>query len=196
MTPAPTVFVVDDDEALRDSVRVLLASAGLPSEGYASAQEFLGACSDAPGCVLLDVRMPGMSGLKLQDELARRSYETPIVFVTGHGDVPMAVEALKKGAFDFIEKPYRDSELLDCVNRALAADAERRCARAFLDPLTPREREVLARILAGRTGRAIAAELGVSGKTIEFHRARVMAKLGARTREQLFEICRARGFPE
>lgn len=186
----PVVFVVDDDEAFRDSVRVLLAAAGLASEGYPSAAEFLEGYQDVPGCLLLDVRMPGTSGLVLQDELAARGMRVPIVFVTGHGDVPMAVEAMKKGAVDFIEKPYRDEELLERVRRALAADEEQRRARALAERLTPREREVLARVLAGKTGRATAAELGVTEKTIEFHRAHIMQKLGARTREQLFEICR------
>jgi FixJ family two-component response regulator len=196
MSPAPTVFVVDDDDALRDSVRVLLESAGLKSEGFASAREFLDAWRDAPGCVLLDVRMPGMSGLKLQDELAERAWRTPVVFVTGHGDVPMAVETLKKGAFDFLQKPYRDSELLECVRRALAADAERRRHDANFEALTPREREVLDLILVGRTTRAIAAALGVSEKTVEFHRAGIMRKLNVRTREQLFDACQPRGSPQ
>lgn len=186
----PIVFVVDDDEALRDSVRVLLAASGLASESYASAGEFLERYQDVPGCLLLDVRMPGTSGLVLQDELAARGLRVPIVFVTGHGDVPMAVDAMKKGAIDFIEKPFRDEELLERVRRALAVDEEQRRARALAERLTPREREVLARVLAGKTGRATAAELGVTEKTIEFHRAHIMQKLGARTREQLFEICR------
>ena len=187
---APKVFVVDDDDALRDSVRVLLASAGLASAGFASAQAFLDLYKDEPGCVLLDVRMPGMSGLSLQDELARRHVRVPIIFVTGHGDVPMAVQAIKKGAFDFIEKPYRDDDLLALVRRALEVDVAQRQADAALQALTQREREVLDHLLAGRTGRATAEALGVSAKTIEFHRARIMQKLNVRTREELYRLCR------
>jgi RNA polymerase sigma factor (sigma-70 family) len=186
-----TVFVVDDDDALRDSVRVLLGSAGLASEGFSSAQQFLERYRGAPGCVLLDVRMPGMSGLRLQDELAARRVRTPVVFVTGHGDVPMAVEAIKKGALDFIEKPYRDDDLLERVRRALEVDAEQRRVESLFERLTQREREVLEHMLAGRTGRAMAEALGVSAKTIEFHRARIMQKLGVRTREELYRLCRA-----
>ncbi len=198
MTEAPgaervTVFVVDDDDALRDSVRVLLDSVGLAREGYASAAEFLAAWRDVPGCALLDVRMPDMSGLRLQDEMAARKIAAPVVFMTGHGDVPMAVEAMKKGAVDFVEKPCRDEDLLECVRRALAADADRRRASAVFRRITPRERQVLERVLAGKAGRVIARELGVSEKTIEFHRARIMQRLGVRNREELFAICRAPG---
>jgi FixJ family two-component response regulator len=185
-----TVFVVDDDDALRESVQVLLRAAGLQCEAFPSAQEFLEAHADRPGCLLLDVRMPGMSGLKLQDELAARRLRVPIVFMTGHGDVPMAVEAIKKGAHDFLEKPYRDDELLERLQRALEADRARREAEAAIGSLTPREREVLEHLLAGRTGRGTADALGVSAKTIEYHRARIMEKLGVRTREQLYALVR------
>ena len=184
------VFVVDDDDALRDSLRVLLGSAGLESEAFGSAEQFLAEYHGAPGCLLLDVRMPGMSGLQLQAELAARKVRAPVVFMTGHGDVPMAVQAIKEGALDFIEKPYRDEDLLERVRRALEVDAERRRAESALDALTQREREVLDQVLAGRTGRAMAEALGVSAKTIEFHRARIMQKLGVRTREELYRICR------
>lgn len=193
MKPPATVFVVDDDEAMRDSVRVLLESAGLPSEGYESAGAFLAAYRDTPGCVLLDVRMPGMSGLRLQEEMAARGLRAPIVFMTGHGDVPMAVEAMKKGAHDFLEKPWREEDLLERLRRALDLDAERRRAGEIFERLTPRERQVLERVLAGKAGRVIAIELGVSEKTIEFHRARLMRRLGVRTREELFALCRASG---
>jgi FixJ family two-component response regulator len=193
MTEHATVFVVDDDEALRDSVRVLLDSVGLASEGYASAGAFLAGYRDVPGCVLLDVRMPGMSGLRMQEELVARGIRTPIVFMTGHADVPMAVEAMKKGALDFIEKPCRDEDLLERVRRALEVDASARRAGEVFRRVTPRERQVLERVLAGKSGRVIAAELGVSEKTIEFHRARLMQRLGVRTREELFAICRSSG---
>jgi FixJ family two-component response regulator len=194
---ATTVFVVDDDDALRDSVCVLLRSTGLESAGFASARQFLDAYRDEPGCLLLDVRMPDMSGLTLQEELAERRSRAPIVFMTGHGDVPMAVQAMKKGALDFIEKPYSDEDLLERIRRALAVDAARRQADAIVQGLTPREREVLEHLLAGRTGRAVAETLGVSPKTVEFHRARIMQKLGVRTREQLYALFRAaRVFPQ
>jgi FixJ family two-component response regulator len=185
-----TVFVVDDDEPLRDSLRALLGAAGLASLAFASAQEFLDSYDGQPGCLLLDVRMPGMSGLSLQDELSRRRVRLPVVFMTGHGDVPIAVQAIKKGALDFIEKPYRDEDLLALLRRALAIDAEQRGADAVLAALTQREREVLDHLLAGRTGRATAEALGVSAKTIEFHRARIMQKLNVRTREELYRLCR------
>jgi len=196
MSVAPTVFVVDDDEALRDSVCALLAAAGLRAEGYGSAADFLAGYRDVPGCVLLDVRMPGMSGLRLQDRIAELKLRAPVVFVTGHGDVPMAVEAMKKGALDFIEKPYRDEDLLGCVRRALETDAAHRHADEVMQSLTPREREVLELLVAGKTGRAMAEALGVSTKTIEFHRARIMQKLAVRTREELYALVRRKGFSQ
>ena len=182
-----TVFVVDDDEAVRDSLRMLLKSVGLPVTLFASAQEFLAAYHpDHPGCVILDIRMPGMSGLDLQRHLTLRGAIIPIVFITGHGDVPMAVDAMQHGAFDFLQKPFRDQDLIDRVQLAFDKDAASRRAlaevgriRDHLESLTAREREVLALVTSGKANKVIAAELDVSPRTVEIHRARVMEKMEA-----------------
>ena len=188
MKPLPaTVFVVDDDEAVRDSLRMLLKSVGLPVTLFASAQEFLAAYqADHPGCVILDIRMPGMSGLDLQRHLTLRGAIIPIVFITGHGDVPMAVDAMQHGAFDFLQKPFRDQDLIDRVQRAFDKDAASRRAlaevgriRYHLESLTAREREVLALVTSGKANKVIAAELDVSPRTVAIHRARVMEKMEA-----------------
>jgi FixJ family two-component response regulator len=192
----PTVFIVDDDEGARNSLRFLLKSVGLPGETFASAQEFLAAyCPEQPGCLVLDVRMPGMSGLELQQELNRRGAVIPVVFVTGHGDVPMAVEAIQQGAFDFVQKPYREQELLDRIQRALVKDRANRAAleerdriRARLASLTPREREVMALMTRGKPNKVMAAELGLSQRTVEIHRAHVMEKSGASSIAQLVRM--------
>lgn len=184
---APTVFVVDDDDAVRNSLRLLIKSVGLPVVLYASAQEFLAAYHDGdPGCLVLDIRMPGMSGLELQRHLSLRGAIIPIVFVTGHGDVPMAVEAMQHGAFDFLQKPFRDQDLIDRVQRAFESDSENRRAlgereriRERLESLTAREREVLALVTSGKANKVIAADLDVSPRTVEIHRARVMEKMQA-----------------
>jgi two-component system, LuxR family, response regulator FixJ len=184
---SPIVFIVDDDEAVRASLRLLLKSVGLAATALGSAQEFL-ASHDAsqPGCLLLDIRMPGMSGLELQQQLNLRGAIMPVIFITGHGDVPMAVEAMKHGAFDFLQKPFRDQELLERVQRALAKDQENRVAlsqhskiRARLESLTPREREVLELMTRGMPNKVMAADLGISQRTVEIHRARVMEKMAA-----------------
>ena len=184
--PAPIVYIVDDDEAVRASLRLLLKSVGIAAQAFASAQEFL-ACYDAskPGCLILDIRMPGMSGLELQQDLIMRGAIIPVIFITGHGDVPMAVEAMKNGAFDFLQKPFRDQELIDRVQRALAKDGENRVAlsqhskmRARLELLTAREREVLRLMVQGKPNKVMAGDLGISQRTVEIHRARVMEKLG------------------
>jgi len=195
-TPAACVFIVDDDEAVRSSVRFLIRSVGLQAQGYASAQEFLAAYDPRhPGCLLLDVRMPGMSGLELQQELNRRGATIPVVFITGHGDVPMAVEAMQQGAFDFLQKPFRDQDLLDRVQRALARDTESRsrlAARAEilarLATLTPRETEVLQLITRGKANKVVGAELGVSQRTVEIHRAHVMEKMNASSLAELVRM--------
>lgn len=183
--PAPIVYIVDDDEAVRASLRLLLKSVGIAAQAFASAQEFL-ACYDAskPGCLILDIRMPGMSGLELQQDLIMRGAIIPVIFITGHGDVPMAVEAMKNGAFDFLQKPFRDQGLIDRVQRALAKDGENRVAlsqhskmRARLESLTARERDVLALMVQGKPNKIMAADLGISQRTVEIHRARVMEKL-------------------
>lgn len=179
------VYVVDDDEAMRDSLRWLLESAGYRVMAYASAERFLAAFR--PGhavCLVLDVRMPGLSGLELQQELNRRDAALPTIFITGHGDVPMAVEALKNGAFHFLEKPFKDERLLQLLDEAasLGTPAEverskRRRAAARLATLTQREREVMDLVVTGRKNRQIAEALGISVKTVEAHRARAMEKM-------------------
>lgn len=192
----PTVFVVDDDDAVRSALRLLLKSVGLAAVTYASAQEFLDAYDPTrPGCVILDVRMPGMSGLELQEQLNLRGATIPVIFITGHGDIPMAVEAMQHGAFDFLQKPFRDQELLDRVQRALEKDrAVRESLRASerirerYETLTPREREVLRLVTAGKPNKIMAADLGVSQRTVEIHRARVMEKMGADSLAQLVRM--------
>jgi FixJ family two-component response regulator len=193
---AATVFVVDDDEGARNSLRFLLKSVGLPAATFNSAQEFLaGYQPHQPGCLVLDVRMPGMNGLELQQELNRRGAMIPVVFVTGHGDVPMAVEAIQQGAFDFVQKPYREQELLDRIQRAIVKDKGNRRAlqerdriRARLATLTPREREVMHLMSLGKPNKVMAAELGLSQRTVEIHRAHVMEKSGAGSIAQLVRM--------
>lgn len=193
---APTVFVVDDDEGVRNSLRFLLKSVGLQTQTLASAGEFLDTYKPSqPGCLVLDVRMPGMSGLELQQQLNLRGAVIPVIFITGHGDIPMAVEAMQQGAFDFLQKPFRDQDLIDRIQRALERDARNRAAldqhakiRERLDSLTPREREVLALMTRGKPNKIMAAELGVSQRTVEIHRARVMEKSGAASLAQLVRM--------
>ena len=183
------VYVVDDDASARDSLCWLLATEKLPSRAFASAGEFLDAWSaDWSGCVTLDIRMPDMSGLQVQQELLQRGNRMPVIVLTGHADVPIAIRAMKLGAYDFLEKPYSDDELLDAVRGALThqreidrAEDERDAARRALAGLTGRERQVMRLIVDGMTNKAAAAELGISEKTIEVHRARVMKKTGARS---------------
>ena len=193
---APTVFVVDDDFGVRSSIRVLMKSIGLPATPYASAKEFLAAYDAAqPGCLVLDIRMPGMSGLELQGKLNERHSILPIIFITGHGDVPMAVEAMQAGAVDFIQKPFRDQDLLDRINQALDKDAgsrrmlaERNMIRKRLDSLTPREHEVLDLVVAGKANKVIAGDLNLSQRTVEIHRARVMEKMEAHSLAHLVRM--------
>ncbi len=192
----PTVFIVDDDEGVRNSLRFLLKSVGHATRALASANEFLETYKpNQPGCLVLDVRMPGMSGLELQQQLNLRGAVIPVIFITGHGDIPMAVEAMQQGAFDFLQKPFRDQELIDRIQRALERDARSRAAldqhariRERLDSLTPREREVLALMTRGKPNKIMAAELGVSQRTVEIHRARVMEKSGAASLAQLVRM--------
>ena len=184
---SPIVFVVDDDEAVRTSLRLLLKSVEIAATAVGSAQEFLASYDlSQPGCLLLDIRMPGKSGLELQQELNLRGAIIPVIFITGHGDVPMAVEAMKHGAFDFLQKPFRDQELLDRVQRAVAKDRENRVAlsqhsriQTRLESLTPREREVLDLMTRGKPNKVMAADMGISQRTVEIHRARVMEKMEA-----------------
>ncbi|HEX6530906.1 MAG TPA: response regulator [Burkholderiales bacterium] len=189
-----TVYVVDDDDAVRDSLAMLFRNAGLAVRAFASASAFLEQPAlAAPACLVLDIRMPGMSGTALQDELAARAPRLPIVFITGHGNVPLAVQAVKKGAFDFIEKPFDDYQLLAQVMNALEHAAAPRGApsahRAQLALLSEREQEVLKLVLAGKPSRQVAEELTISARTVDFHRARIMQKLGVRTAAELFRVC-------
>jgi two-component system response regulator DctR len=182
MSPARVVYVVDDDDAVRNAVRLLFRTADLEVETFPSAAAFLERADlERRCCVLLDIRMPGMTGADLHDELLGRGVRAPVIFITGHGDIPMAVEAMKKGAYDFIEKPFDDEQLLSQVLHALE------------DPLLPalsaRQRAVLDRVLEGKPNRQIAEELAISLKTVEFHRARIMQKLGVRTAAELFRRC-------
>jgi len=183
----PEVFVVDDDEAVRNSLRLLLKSLGMPAVTLGSAEEFLaGYDPEQPGCIVLDVRMPGMTGPELQDELNRRGAIIPVIFITGHGDVPMAVEAMQHGAVDFLQKPFSDRDLTDRIQRALSADHRNRALlgekdqiRARMAMLTPRERQVLELVTRGKSNKVIAGDLGVSQRTVEIHRAHVTEKMGA-----------------
>lgn len=184
-----TVYIVDDDAAVRDALSFLMDSVDLPAQAFASGQDFLSKYDSRPGVLVLDVRMPGMSGLELQEELVTRGYkDLAVVFISGHGDIPMAVEALKRGATDFLPKPFRDQELLDRIHQALesnqaeleqaieADEIERR-----VNSLTPREREVMEMIADGKANKVVAFDLGISQRTVEIHRARVMVKMGVRT---------------
>ena len=185
----PLVYLVDDDDAIRDSLGLLLRSVGLDCEVHASALEFLGAYDPTRhSCLVADIRMPGLSGLELQQRLNEQRAEVPVIFITGHGDVPMAVNAMKSGASDFIQKPFRDQDLLDRIHKALARDRERRAQRAEEDAirerlatLTPRETEVMKCVVRGQANKVIALDLGVSQRTVELHRARVMRKLKMRS---------------
>jgi two-component system response regulator FixJ len=192
----PVVYIVDDDEAVRDGLGKLMESIHLKVETFESAQEFLDSYeAPNPGCLLLDVRMPGMSGVKLQDTLTERNIMLPIIFISGHGDLPMAVEAVKKGAVDFIEKPVGDQVLLDRVQEALAKDAqirqrqaERQIVLDRLELLTNRERQVLDLMGEGKPSKTIAFELDLSRKTVEVHRAHVMGKLNAESLAELMAL--------
>jgi two-component system response regulator DctR len=188
--------VVDDDGAIRDALAWLLGSRGLATRTWSSAEAFLeGHDPRLPGCLVLDIRMEGMSGIELFDALAARASPLPVIFLTGHGDVPLAVAALKKGAFDFVEKPFNDNQLVDLVIEALRRDEARRSERAAeegvaarLEALTAREREVMEGVLRGLPNKAIADGLGLAMRTVEVHRARLFEKMGVRSAVELAQV--------
>lgn len=194
-----TVFVVDDDEGVRTSLGILLDSAGYHPATFASAAEFLEQHDPVrPGCLLLDMRMPKMSGMELLQALSERGAFLPVIFITGHGDVPMAVEAMKNGAFDFLQKPFGQKDLLERVSRALTADTEAREALLLIEDLrrryntlTPREQEVMGLVVAGNANKVIAMDLGLSERTVEIHRARVMEKMVTRSVAHLVRMALA-----
>ena len=189
MTRAPVVLVVDDDPSVRSSLKFLLSSVGLQVESFDSAETFLQRTPpDAPSCLVLDVRLRGLSGLDFQRELTARNIRIPIVFVTGHGDIPMSVRAMKAGAIEFLTKPYRDQDLLDAVRIALERDRARReqekdltDLRQRFDSLTPREQEVISKVVSGMLNKQIAGELGTAENTVKVHRSRAMEKMNAQS---------------
>ena len=182
----PTVFIIDDDASVRKGLSRLLRSAGFEAETFATAEQFLEREHyDGIGCLVLDVRMPGISGIDLQDELSKADYSMPIVFITGHGNIPMGVQAMKKGAVDFLAKPFENEELLQAVREAIAKDTQGRAEhtevldiRGRLELLTPREYEILRYVITGMLNKQIAYKLGISEKTVKVHRGRIMEKLG------------------
>lgn len=195
MTEEQHVFIVDDDAEIRDSLRLLLQSAGLHSHLYGSAKEFLADGLPKSGCVIADVRMPDMSGLELQEEIARRETHLPVIIITAHADVPLAVRAMKAGAIDFIEKPFDDGQLIGSIRQAFevgtrtrSRSAEAKLAKDRLAQLTSRERNVLDMLVKGRSNKVAAHELGISPRTVEIHRAHIMDKLHASSLSDLVRI--------
>jgi two-component system, LuxR family, response regulator FixJ len=193
---APAVYVVDDDDGMRRALDALLSTVGYKTAVFSRPSEFLANFkADSPGCLVLDIRMPDMSGLELQQHLNRMGSMVPVIFITGHGDVPMAVQAMKEGAFEFIQKPFRDQDLLDRINHALKQDAENRTTVARraevlhrLESLTPRERQVMDMVVDGAANKVIAIDLHLSERTVEIHRAKVMEKMGARSVAHLVKL--------
>ena len=189
------VFVVDDDADIRDSMRLLLEVAGFKVRNFISAKQFLADDSSKHGCLIADIRMPDMSGLELQEEVTRRHIDLPVIIMTGHGDVPLAVRAMKAGAIDFLEKPFDDEKMLASVRRALeigskarSRKAEAEAAKTLLASLTPRERGVLDKLVQGRSNKVVAYELGISPRTVEIHRAHIMGKMDASSLSDLVRV--------
>ena len=192
----PVVFVVDDDQSMRGALQDLVASVGLEPRVFATPREFLQAGrADVPSCLVLDVRLPGLSGLEFQEELARAGVRVPIIFITGHGDIPMSVRAIKAGAIEFLSKPFREQELLDAIHAGIERDrAQRRVAAAVADleqrfaTLTERERQIMPLVIAGQASKRIASELGVAEATVKVHRAQIMHKMGAKSLPELVRM--------
>ncbi|HEY3699775.1 MAG TPA: response regulator transcription factor [Spongiibacteraceae bacterium] len=201
MTDVPKVYIVEDDDAVRESLQLVLESVGYKTRPFANANLFLDNYNvDMAGCLVLDIRMPGINGMELQRKLNERNSMLPIIFVTGHGDVPMAVEAMQQGAVDFVQKPYREQELLEKIERAFAMDKnnreslqQRQAIATRLQTLTPRELDVLRLMVEGRANKVIAIDLDISQRTVEIHRARVMEKLEANSLAHLVRMVMAVG---
>lgn len=189
------VWVVDDDEAMRDSMRCLFESVNLPCKTFASAHDFLAGCdSGETGCILLDIRMPGMSGMELLEELGAQGIQMPVIIITGHGDVPLAVSAIKQGAFDFIQKPFNPRDLLGRVHAAIelaqqsySANRKLEGLRNCFDTLTRREKEIMELLVAGNPSKVIGSKLGISSKTVDIHRSNIMKKVSVRTIAELVQ---------
>ena len=192
----PTIYIVDDDDGMRRALTVLMQTVGYSAVAFERPAEFLQKLDpNQPGCLVLDVRMPEMSGLEVQQQLNRNGSMLPVILITGHGDIPMAVQAMKDGAFDFLQKPFRDQDLLDRINGAIKQDAENReiverhaDLKRRVESLTPREREVMALVVDGRANKVIAIDLGLSERTVEIHRANVMEKMQARSVAHLVKM--------
>jgi two-component system, LuxR family, response regulator FixJ len=194
--PPPIVYVVDDNEGMRRALDALLGTVGYKTALFGRAKDFLASIKgDSPGCLLLDIRMPEMSGLEVQQHLNRMGATLPVIFITGHGDVPMAVQAMKEGAFEFIEKPFRDHDLLDRINHAVEQDTRQRSVVARradilrrFESLTPREKQVMHLVVEGAANKVIAVDLALSERTVEIHRAKAMEKMGARSIAHLVKL--------